>query len=171
MSKKILIIVAPIGFRDEEAFEPRQIIQEAGYKVYIASKGTNVAKGKLGAELPVDLDIKDVSVEDYEAIVLTGGPGANDYVDNPAIHSIIEETIQKDILLGAICIAPKILAVNGFLDGKKAAIWDGDGKQSKLFAELGIEFTGEKVTVDEKIITGNGPEAAKEFAEKIVSLL
>jgi protease I len=171
MSQKILIIVAPTDFRDEEVLEPKKVFQENGFNVYIASKGTNLAKGKLGAELPVDLDIKDVSVEDYQVIMLAGGPGANDFIENPTIKTIILDTVEKDILLAAICIAPKILALNGFLKGRKATVWDGDGNQSKLFAELGIEYTGEKVTVDGKIITGNGPEAAMDFAKKVADLV
>lgn len=169
--KNILMIIAPTEFRDEEYFKPREIFENEGFDVITASKGVQIAKGKLGGTTRVDLDIDEVDVADYDAIVFVGGMGALVYKGNEIIDEIITEAQIQDKLICAICIAPTILAENGILKGKKATVWDENGEQSKLFETKGVHYTGDRVTVAGNFVTGNGPDAAKEFAKKIVEIL
>jgi len=78
---------------------------------------------------------------------------------------------EKGKVTAAVCIAPMILAKAGILKGKKATVWDGDLEQSAYFKKNGIDYTGSEVTVDGKIVTGNGPNAAKAFGEAVAKLL
>ena len=72
--------------------------------------------------------------------------------------------------LGAICIAPTILAAAGVLEGIKATVWNRDNAESAFLELHGAIFTNESVTQDGLIITGNGPEAAEEFGKIFASL-
>ncbi len=47
----------------------------------------------------------------------------------------------------------------------------GEGNFIKLLEENGAEYTGANVEQDGKIVTANGPQAAKEFAEKIIEFI
>jgi protease I len=70
--------------------------------------------------------------------------------------------------VGAICIAPVILANAGLLKGKKATVFP-DGKE--IFQANQVIYTGNQVTIDGRLITGCGPEAAEKFGRELVTLL
>jgi protease I len=75
---------------------------------------------------------------------------------------------DKVKILAGICAAPGILGKAGILKDKRATAHAGVKERVEpLFGE----YTGEDVTVDGKIITANGPPAAKAFGEKILSML
>lgn len=166
----ILEIIAPEGFQDYEYNIPKNIFQKAGHKVITASI-KNPAKGALGSIQEVDLLLENVNVEDYDVIIFIGGPGATIYQKNKLAHTIIQQSISQNKILAAICIAPTILAYVGVLKNKKATVWNGNGQIAKILEENGAKFTDELVTMDENIITANGPSAAEEFANKILNQL
>lgn len=166
--KTILMIIAPTDFRDEEYQEPRRVFEEAGAVVKVASKGVAEAKGSYGLNASVDLDVYDVSINDYDAIVFIGGQGAAIYFNDNKVLDLAESFYEQGKVIGAICIAPSILANARILDGKKATAF---GSEEQNLTEKGAIYTGEKVTVDGKIITANGPGAAGEFGKSLVETL
>jgi len=173
MRKKALFIIAFNDFRDEEYFIPKEILEQAGIEVKTASTQKGTASGKLGGKTEVDLVLDEVEVGDYEAIIFVGGPGVYNYLEDPAFHKIAQEGYLCEKIIGAICIAPVILAKAGILKGKKATVWNSpDYKESiKELEKGGAEFVEKEVVVDGNIITACGPEAAKEFGEEILKKL
>lgn len=167
-SKKVLMVVAPNNFRDEEAFEPKKTLEEAGASVVIASSGVGQAKGMFGRTLEVEEDISRVDTVGFEAIVFVGGTGASAYFNDPTALNLAKNFSQAGKVIGAICIAPSILANAGLLSGKKATAFSSES--GNLIAK-GAEYTGEALTVDGKIVTARGPEAATEFGKKLVEIL
>jgi protease I len=165
---KIAMIVAPAGFRDEECLEPKEIFEGAGVEVVIVSKGTGTARGKLGAELPIDKDISEINAADYDAIVFVGGPGASQYFNYPLALKLAKDAFDGGKIVAAICIAPSILANAGILKGKKVTAFISE--EENLEAH-GARFTGKSVEQYGKIITANGPGAAKEFGKLILKNL
>jgi protease I len=166
--KNILMIIAPDGFRDEEFLEPKAVFENAGAEVTVASKGVKTAKGKLGATADVDIDITDADASQYDAVVFIGGPGAAVYFDDPAALKLAKDAYSMGKVTAAICIAPSILANAGVLEGKKATCFESE---SENVNQKSAGYTGDPVTVDGKIVTGNGPAAAKRFGQEIVQLL
>lgn len=171
--KKAVMVIAFQGFQDFEYSETRRVLEEAGIKIIVASSLKGEAQGKLGQKVTVDVIVDEVVPEEFDALVFIGGPGALEYVDNLSVHQLIQQTVNKDKVLAAICIAPEILAKAGVLKEKKATVWTSSIDQSPIeFLENeGAEYVDETVVVDGKIITGNGPEAANEFGQKIVEAL
>jgi len=169
--KKILMIVAPENFRDEEFLEPKKVFEDNGVNVVVASKDVSEAKGMLGATAKIDLDIKDVNVDEYDAIVFVGGSGSSIYYNDENALNIAREAYNKGKIVAAICIAPGILANAGILNGKKATIWNGDEQYKSILEKGGAQYTGNNIEQDGNIITANGPHAAKEFGEKILKSL
>ena len=166
--KKVVMIIAPENFRDEELMRPKEILQGYGAKVVIASKGVEVATGMLGASVPVDLDISDVNVDDYDAVIFVGGSGASTYFNDTTAHEIAKTAYEKGKVIGAICIAPSTLANAGVLNGKRATSWPSERKNLE---SKGATYVEQPVVVDGRIVTANGPSAASEFGKKIAELL
>lgn len=171
--KNAVIVIAFQGFQDFEYSEIRQILEYAGIKIIIASSLKGEAQGKSGQKVTVDMIIDEVVPEDFDALVFIGGPGALEYVDNLSVHQLIQQAVNKDKVLAAICIAPEILAQAGVLKEKKATVWSDpvDKSTIEVLEKGGAEYLDQAVVVDGKIVTGNGPEAATEFGQRIVEVL
>ena len=170
---KIVMIIAWRDFRDEEYFIPKSIFIRAGAKVFTASAEKGIAIGVEGGEANVDIAIDDLKISDFDAIVFIGGQGALKYLDNDKSYEVACQTIENNKVLGAICISPVILAKAGVLKNKKATVWSGplDKGGVRILKEEGAIYQDESVVVDGKIITGNGPMAAKKFAEGLTEML
>lgn len=172
MAKKALLIIAQRDYQDREYDDTRAELLQGGIELTVASGKGGSCTGKFGGRVDGTVPMEQISVEDFDAIVFIGGPGAEMYVNDPQALRIAHETVRAEIILGAICIAPLILAKAKVLEGRKATVWDdGQGTQERIVEQAGAECTGDSVTVDGKIVTGNGPEAAREFGRTLVELL
>lgn len=163
------MIIAPRNFRDEELLVTKKVLETSGGIVTIASTQLFQAQGMFGAKATPDTTIDKVDVDSFDGVIFVGGSGAEVYFNNATAHSIAKQAIQKNKILGAICIAPGILANAGVLNGRKATVWNGE--YMNLLKRKGAIYTGEEVTKDQKIITANGPQAAEKFGKTIVEAL
>ena len=166
--RKVALVVAPVGFRDEEYLEPRQVLVQAGAVVHTASSAPGTAKGKLGATAKVDLTLDALAVKDYQAVLFIGGPGAADYFTDARALRLAAEAVAAGKVVGAICIAPGILARAGLLKGRKATCFSSEEATLK---KAGATCTGRDVEVDGRLVTATGPAAAKRFGEAVAKLL
>lgn len=168
--KKVVMIIAPNNFRDEEYSIPREILEGQGAKIVVASSQLETATGMLGLKVKPDIKLSDIKVENFDAIIFVGGLGARDYYwDNETALALAKEAYTKGKILGAICLAPVILAKAGVLKDKKATVWSSEGVKLRA---VGCQVVGDAdVVVDGKIVTAKGPQAAKKFGESILELL
>jgi protease I len=165
---KVLMVIAPENFRDEEYQKPKSILENAGYRVMTASKGVRLAKGMLGATANVDLDLSQVNLADFTAVIFVGGSGASVYFNDQTVLNLASQAVSQGKVVGAICIAPSILANAGLLNGKEATAFSSEAENLK---GKGALYSGQPVTVDGEIITANGPAAAEEFGQTILEIL
>jgi len=167
------MIVALQDFRDEEYFIPKNIFIGEGAEVKTVSSKKGKAIGTYGGVVEVDLPLEKLNVLEFDAIVFVGGAGAAKYMNDEKCHQIVREAVSHQKVLGAICIAPTILARAGVLKGKKATVWASNLDKSavKVLEEAGADYQKAPVVIDEKIVTASGPQAARKFAEAIVQLL
>jgi len=166
--KNVLMIIAPHNFRDEELLETKEVLESNDASITIASKGVDSANGMLGAVVTVDKDVSEVDVNNYDAVVFVGGSGASVYFDDEEILNLAKEAFNQNKIIGAICIAPSILANAELLEGKKVTSFSSE--QNNL-EKHGAIYTGSDVEQDGRIITGSGPMAASEFGRKISEAL
>jgi len=173
MAKKIAMIIAFRDFRDEEYFIPKAIFESAGKKVFTFSSSLGSAIGSQGGEAKIDGVLESLDPADFEVVIFVGGGGAQRYLDSPVCHKIAKESVENDKLLGAICIAPAILAKAKVLENKKATVWYSpmDKSAIKILKENGAIFCPEGVVADGKIVTASGPISARKFAETIIEFL
>lgn len=173
MNKKIAMIISFKDFRDEEYFIPRKIFEEAGAEIEVVSNKMGIAMGADGGDELVNINLGDLRVTDFDAIVFIGGPGTSTCLDNEFSQIIIQQAVQLNKVLAAICITPVILAKAGVLKGKKATVWTNvaNKEPEKILKENGADYQDQEVVQDNNIITANGPEAAEEFAKKVLQAL
>lgn len=165
--KTAVLVIAQNGYQDKELAGTQNALLSAGFEVMIASKEEGICMGKFGGTEEAALAIRDVDAVQYDVLAFIGGPGAHALADDPEALLLARARINAGKLLGAICIAPMILAVAGVLKGKKATVFNESGEQQKYFIDHGITYTGDPVTVDGLIVTANGPDAAEEFGRTL----
>lgn len=166
-NKKVLMIIAPENFRDEEYFHTRESLEEGGLDVTVVSTAKIAVSSIEKKQVEVDKLLDDVT-SDYDGIVFVGGSGAKVYFNNEKVLNLAKEFAGDDKIVAAICIAPVILAHAGLLQSKKATVWEGAANDIK---DLGAAYTADEVTIDGNIITANGPKASYTFGEAVVKAL
>lgn len=166
--KKAVFIIAQKNFRDEELLEPKKVLEERRIEIKVAAKTRNKAVGKLGTEINPDLALPEIEVKNFDGIIFVGGRGAADYFADETALQLARDFKEAGKVVGAICIAPSILANAGILIGKTVTAFPSEEQNLK---DKGAEYTGMQVEVDENIVTAKDPTAAKEFGEKLAYLL
>ncbi|MDD1669371.1 MAG: DJ-1/PfpI family protein [Methanomicrobiales archaeon] len=168
---KLLVIVAPERFRDEELFEPLAVLKKGGIAWDIASVRAGTCTGMLGGRCEATLDIARVKDGDYDGIVIIGGAGSPEFLwGNSRLHALVAGFAKSGKLLAAICLSPVVLARAGVLGGKRATVY----RTADSVAEMrkgGADLRDDAVIADGIFITANGPAAARRFGEEIVTAL
>lgn len=172
MTKKILMVIAPDQFRDEELLVPRKALLETGWTVDTVSTQTGEAKGMLGAVENVTMDLSYAAAETqknaYDAVIVVGGMGSPEYLWNSApLHQLLQALQKQDRVIASICLSGAVLAKAGLLSGKNATVWEMP-ESLAVFKENNVEYTGEPVTVDGHFVTANGPDAAADFTQAVI---
>ena len=171
MSTKVLFVIAPERFRDEELLEPRRILEQRGSRVTVASIRSGTAVGMLGARVGVDTTIRPADADAYDALAIAGGAGSPVHLwDSEPLQALARAIGAAGKPVGAICLSPPVLARAGLLQGKRATTFPAD----RAIAELkrgGGTYVREAVVVDGMIVTASGPEAASAFGETLAGLL
>jgi len=169
-NKTILMVIAPSDFRDEELFVPKEFFEKNGAEVVIASETKGTAKGMLGGTVSVDLSVSEVDISDYDAVVFVGGSGIelHKLYEADAYLKLAVDADSTEKVIGAICLGPMVPASAGILSGKDATVFESGISH---ITGKGANYTGEVVTRDGRIITGEGPHAAEEFARTVAGAL
>ncbi len=169
---KIAMIIAPKDFRDEELLIPKSLFEEKGLEVKIVS-AKKESLGIYGGFVKTDIMLNKLKPANFDAIIFVGGGGALRYMENEQVGDIIKNSVKNNKILGAICIAPLLLANSGVLKGKEATVFSSrtDKKPIKILEQSGASYQSRPVVTDGNIITANGPKAARQFAEIIIEKL
>lgn len=168
---KVLIIIAPEKFRDEEFTVPAAVLQKAGIGYDIASTRSGSCAGMLGTKINVTLSFEEVDSKSYDGILIVGGGGAQSYLwEHEVLGEMVKYFHASAKVVAAICLAPVVLARAGILKGKKATFFNSPISLGEMKAG-GAVLVDKAVVSDSRIITANGPAAATEFAETFIRTL
>lgn len=165
---RVLLVIAPSMFRDEEYAQPKRVLESFGHEVITASTVSGRCTGKLGMSAVAEVALSDALGDVWDGVAFIGGAGSSVFFDDPKAHRLARESLERGAVVAAICIAPSTLARAGLLDGVHSTAFDT--QRADLVAH-GAVWTGEDVTVDGRIVTANGPAAAVAFGDAIVGLL
>jgi protease I len=164
----VVFVVPNALFRDEELFETRFVLDQAGLNTIVAGARTGPVTGMLGNVVQAELTINELAVDNYDAIVFVGGPGAREYLKNSTALDIVREAAVKGKIIAAISTAPAILANAGVLQGIRATSFLTERGRLQ---QGGAIYTGTPVEVDGPIITARDPAAAALFGQAIADVL
>jgi len=162
-------VVVPLadGFEEIEFATIVDILRRAGIDVTAAGLKEGATNGAHGIKVIPDTSIDKVRADDFDAIVLPGGnPGFVNLGKSDKVLKLVKAMYDKNKYVTVICGAPSVLAKAGVIQGKRATI--SPGMEDTL---TGARWSGERVVVDGKIITSQGPGTALEFAIKLVEIL
>ncbi|MCD6194621.1 DJ-1/PfpI family protein [bacterium] len=165
---KILFVIPPEDFRDEEYFIPQRVFTEQGFTTDTASLSKGLIRGAGGKKTEARFLVSEVNPSEYEAVVFVGGPGMVDLVAEKELVSFAQKFFQAQKVVAGICAACAVLANAGLLKGLSATCWDG---VRDVLVKRGANLTPKPVVWSGRVITANGPLAAKEFAETVVKAL
>jgi protease I len=166
--KKVLMVIAPETFRDEEFAHPKEVLESRGARVVTASTRPGTCVGKLGMTAEAEISVAEADALDYDAVVFVGGAGSKVFFDDPYAQALARAARVNKRVLAAICVAPSILARAGLLRGWPATAFES---QKEDLEAHGAIWTGERLTVQGHVITANGPEAARDFGIAIADAL
>ena len=167
MDHKVVLFLVE-GFEEIEAMAPIDLMRRAGITVDTVSitKEKNVVSSR-GVTVLADKVINEINFEEYEMIVLPGGPGTDNYMKSDKLREKLKEfSIEKKV--AAICAAPTILSALGLLKGKKAVCFPSC--ESEIIKD-GAILEVKNVVKDGNIITGRAAGTAIDFALEIVKEL
>lgn len=166
--KRVVLVIASQNFRDEEFSESYDLLTAAGATVKVACSKVTPARGMFGKTVTPDMTLADVRVADLDALVFVGGNGATEYYENPLARKLAVDMAHTQKILAAICLAPGTLANAGVLKGRRATCYVS---AAPILERGGATVVRLPVIQDGNIITGNGPQAARAFAEALLKAL
>jgi protease I len=169
--KNVLMIIAPNDFRDEELLEPQRILTEAGAKVVVASTKAGEAKGMLGATVTPSTTVDKENASKYGAVVVVGGMGSPEHLwENEQVHKLLQDALNQHKVVAGICLSGAVLAKAGVLRGCEATVW-ATPESTLALEQGGATYKRDHVVHDGNVVTADGPEAAKDFAQAIIKAM
>jgi protease I len=165
---EVLMVVPPERFRDEELFDTRGVFEAAGHHVVVASTRVGDCPGSRGGHVYAEESLDAQRAADYDAIVFVGGGGSKLLWHDEDALRLAREAEDSGKVLGAICLAPVILGNAGVLQGRVATV---AGTEARTIEACGATYSGPGVTVDGRVVTGNGPKSSTLFGQRMVELL
>ena len=169
--KRVLFVISQQNFRDEELAHPREEIEAAGARAVVAARDKAPARGMLGAVANPDVRIRDAKAADYDAVVAVGGRGTPEHLwTDEDCHRLLRDAAAAGKVVGGICLSGATLAIAGVLKGVQATCFETDASRKEM-KKGGAIFVERPVVVSGRIVTANGPGAARDFGKALVAAL
>lgn len=118
-----------------------------------------------------DIRTPEVKIDDYDAIVISRGPGSRKYLwDNHYLRKLVKEADSRKKVVAAISISPVVLARAGVLKGKESSVFNSPDTVREL-EKYGAVFQNRDVVVSGRILTGRDPKSAEAFGKAVLNVL
>ncbi len=172
-SKTVAILVAAEGIERVELTEPRKALEDAGFTTHVLSPEAGVVQTfdhlDKAETIAVDREVGQVSVQDYDALLLPGGVANPDALrtDQTAV-AFVKDFVSSGKTVAAICHAPWTLVESGVLGGRKLTSWPS--LQTDI-RNAGGEWVDEQVVVDGNLITSRNPDDIPAFNAALIEAL
>jgi len=163
--KKFIILIEEM-FNDLEFWYPYYRLKEAGAQVVVVGSGSAEAySGKSGTEAKADADADQISVSEFDGIIIPGGYAPDHMRRYPGMVKLVKELFEAQKVVAAICHAGWMLASARILEGRKvtsvSAIRDD-------LIHAGANWVDEEVVVDGKLITSRKPDDLPAFMRAVI---
>jgi len=173
MPKSRVLIVATDGFEEWELFGPRQILQQRGAEVVLASLKLDPIQATVhddpGKTIRPDLTIDDANADDFDALILPGGVRNPDQLRlHGNVIELINDFARQGKPVGAICHGPWLLVEADLLRGRSATSWPSIRTDLR---NAGANLVDEPAVVDGNIVTSRNPDDVDAFTNALIGLI
>ncbi|MHB2156105.1 type 1 glutamine amidotransferase domain-containing protein [Calditrichota bacterium GD2] len=164
--KRILFFVEDL-YEDLELWYPKLRLLEAGAKVLVAGpqKG-KIYRGKNGYPCQSEAAIDEISFEDFDGLILSGGFAPDRLRRMDKVKHITAEIHQRGKLIAHIChggwIAISAGIVKGFTCTSTPGIKDD-------LENAGAKWVDQPVVVDRNMISSRRPDDLPQFCKAIIN--
>lgn len=159
----IAVIIADL-FEDSEYLQPATAFKKAGHNlVHVGlNAGEMVCGKKQGTSVRIDKAVKNVSVDDFDALLIPGGYSPDKLrVDEDAVR-FAGEFVKREKPVFSICHAPQILITADVIRGRKITGWKSIIQDIK---NAGAVFVDQEVVEDGNLISSRNPDDLPAFIE------
>jgi len=167
------LIVATDGFEEWELFGPRQILQQRGAEVVLASPKRDPIQATVhddpGKTIRPDLAVDEALADDFDALILPGGVRNPDHLrTNVRVIQLIRDFAAQNKPIGAICHGPWLLVEADLRRGRTATSWPSIRTDLR---NAGANVVNETAVTDGNIVTSRNPEDVDAFTAAIIDLV
>ena len=154
------------GFEDLEATGTIALLRRGGLEVDLFTIEQENPTGKYGLTLDHIKPLTSIVPNEYQLVILPGGPGYEALKNNTLVTEVINEFYSDKKYIAAICAAPTIFGELGLLRNKTYTCFPG--MESSAFEGYHVD---DKAVIDGTIITGKSAGAVTDFALAILTAL
>ncbi|MDC3425722.1 type 1 glutamine amidotransferase [Aquibacillus sp. 3ASR75-11] len=167
-NKKVIALVGP-EFEDLELWYPVLRLREEGAKVdLVGDKAKEKYVGKYGVPAESDLAFSEVSVDDYDAILVPGGWAPDKLRRYPEVLELVRKMDEAEKPIGQICHAGWVLISADILHGRKVTSTPGIKDD---MTNAGAKWVDEAVVVDGHIVSSRRPPDLPPYVKEFADLL
>lgn len=165
--------LATDGFEEVELTEPWRAVKEAGAEAVLVSDKTGeiqaVSKGEKAGRHPVNKTVDEVSVHDFDALIIPGGVKNPDKLRmNEKAVALVRDFMAADKPVASICHGPWLLVEAGAVEGRTLTSYPS---LKTDIENAGGSWVDKQVEVDQKLITSRVPDDLPAFCSRVVSVL
>jgi protease I len=171
LSGRSIAILATDGVEQVELEKPRQAVQDAGARTELLSIKDGEIRAmnqdiEQGDTFSVDKQVGDVSIDDYDALILPGGTCNPDRLrmDSDAV-AFVRDFVNSGKPVGVICHGPWSLVEADVLRGRRITSWPSMRTDLR---NSGAEVVDEEVVIDANITSSRSPDDLPAFCDAIV---
>lgn len=162
---KIMVLLAE-GFEEVEFVTIVDVLRRAGMDVTVVGLKAGPIDGSHGVKVMSDALVDNITADQFDSVVLPGGyPGFVNLGEDERVLELLREMNLSGKYITAICGAPAVLSKAGVIEGKKVTIHPGVKDQLVTGS-----YVDQRVVVDGRVVTSQGPGTAMEFSLKLVEL-
>ena len=161
--------VATSDFEDSELTHPRDGLVDAGHEVVIVGTETGEITGKKGdATVTVDATPADVSVDDFDALVVPGGYSPDKLRLDDDVVAFVRGFFEAEKPVAAICHAGQLLTQAEVVKGRTMTSWPSVRMELEL---AGANWVDKEVVEDGNLITSRNPSDLDAFTATLLERL
>jgi protease I len=169
--KKVLMVIPPTQFRDEEFFDPKKILEGEGAAVTVASTAVRTCYGAKGGTFQSQITIADAKADEFNALILCGGTSVPEFFWNDKkLQELAAAMAGAGKVVAAISLSTVVLAKAKLLTGKKATVYFLPQAIQEL-KNGGATYVTEPLIVQDKLILAEGPEESVKFGQAVSEAL
>ena len=160
------LVIIIDGVEELEAVAPIDCLRRAGVKATVASANAGLdSLGRNGIRLTADVMLDACLDQDFDLLVIPGGPGHLTMLEDERIISLLQDQHGSGRLIGSICAGPVVLDKAGILKGKAFTSFPGTSES------LPDRDATSRVVRDGNLITSQAAGTATEFGLALVGAL